>query len=709
MRWRALGTVGLILDFTICGFARLVTVPTIPFADNNGTYALSQLTKIVVDARHASTVDTQGQTLIPPTLKEFAATFQEDLRSSLGIDLPLITSSTSSDHAIFLTLSNSTDFRDVAGRFIAEAYALLIDNHGITISGASPLGVWWGTRSLIQAAVVSKHNLPQGSAIDAPGWGTRGVMLDAGRHYYPPDFLIEMCSYLSFFKQNVFHLHLSDNLYNNVDLYSTQESLDLYAAFRPWSDDPALSGLNKRANESYTRSQFDHIQRQCVRRGVTIIPEIEAPGHALAIVQWRPELGLTDLSMLNISHPDTIPTMKTIWKIFLPWFHSKTVHLGADEYSSSYVSDYTNFVNDMHTYIAEQSDKNTRIWGTFTPSQGANVSKAVTIQHWEFYEDNPYFDYIKNNYSVLNSDDAFYIVGKWSGSYPQYLNKTRVFHGDPSNNGPYAPNIFSTTNATDNPPRDNPYVLGHIAALWNDYGPNATTYLEAYYSWRDVLPALADKQWGGDILEDEYDDVFDTLHAVIPGQNLDRHVPSKTDLILHYNFANTTGTTVPDLSGNNYHATFNHSCPINTSNSTIRFTESCTLTTPIQSKGRDYTLSFSVYPSTTHPSPLFSGRDSTLLNGNGSISNITLVSGGNPYTLNYSLPVGKWSDVSLIGKGNKTFLSVDGGEKMEFLARLGVNGEYSVWAPIAIEAPVQRIGEGFVGMMGEVKLWGSAR
>ncbi|TPR11931.1 Acid trehalase [Aspergillus niger] len=498
MRWRALGTLSLVLDFTICGFARLVTVPTIPFDDNNGTYALSQLTKIVVDTRHASTVDTQGQTLIPPTLREFAATFQEDLRSSLGINLPLVSSSTSSDNTIFLTFSNNTGFRDVAGRFTAEAYALHIDNKGITISGASPLGVWWGTRSLIQAAVVSKHDLPQGSAIDAPGWETRGVM----------------------------------------------ESMDLYAAFRPWSDDPAVSGLNKRANESYTRSQFDHIQRQCARRGVTIIPEIEAPGHALAIVQWRPELGLTDLSMLNISHPDTVPTMKSIWKTFLPWFHSKTVHLGADEYSSSYVADYTDFVNDMHTYIAEQSDKDTRIWGTFTPSEGANVSKAVTIQHWEYFEDNPYFDYIKNNYSVLNSDDAFYIVGKWSGSYPQYLNKTRVFHGDPANNGPYAPNIFSTSNATDNPPRNNPYVLGHIAALWNDYGPNATTYLEAYYSWRDVLPALADKQWGGDILEEEYDDVFDALHAVIPGQNLDRHVPSKTDLILHYNFANATGTTV---------------------------------------------------------------------------------------------------------------------------------------------------------------------
>ena len=516
-----------------------------------------------------------------------------------------------------------------------------------------------------------------------------------------------MCSYLSFFKQNVFHLHLSDNLYNNVDLYSTEQSMTLYAAFRPWSDDPTVAGLNKRANESYTRSQFDHIQRQCARRGVTIIPEIEAPGHALSIVQWRPELGLADLSMLNISHPDTIPTMKTIWKAFLPWFHSKTVHLGADEYSSSYVSDYTHFVNDMHSYIAQESSQATRIWDTFTPSEGANVSTAVTIQHWEFFEDNPYFDYIKHGYSVLNSDDAFYIVGKWSGSYPQYLNKTRVFHGNPADYGPYAPNIFDTNNATNNPPRDNPNVVGHLAALWNDYGPNATTYLEAYYSLRDVLPALADKQWGGDLLEAEYDAVFNSLHAAIPAQNLDRSIPSSSDLILHYPFTNTTPMLIPDTSGNHYHARLHGpGCTIH--NHTLSFSGTCHLATPLQSKGRNYTLSFSINPSTPYPGTLFSGLDSTLLNGNGSISNVTLISGGNPYSLNYSLPVGVWTDVRLIGSGNRTFLSVDGGERMEFLARLGVNGESLVWAPIAVEAPVATIGEGFVGEMRDVRLWGVA-
>ena len=162
------------------------------------------------------------------------------------------------------------------------------------------------------------------------------LQLDGGRHYYPPEFVVELCAYLSFFKQNTFHLHLSDNLYNNVDIYSLERQLSLYAAFRPWSDDPAVAGLNRRANESYTRSDFDSIQSQCAARGVTIIPEIESPGHALVISQWKPELGLNDsLDLLNVSYPDTIPTVETIWNTFMPWFHSKVVHIGADEYVDS--------------------------------------------------------------------------------------------------------------------------------------------------------------------------------------------------------------------------------------------------------------------------------------------------------------------------------------------------------------------------------------
>ncbi|KAH8711778.1 hypothetical protein HC256_008590 [Beauveria bassiana] len=139
-------------------------------------------------------------------------------------------------------------------------------------------------------------------------------------------------------------LHMSDNLNNYPQRYSKEQTLNLYSAFRPWSDNPALAGLSPLKNESYSRQDLEDMQRACAARGVTIVPEIEAPGHALSIVKWKPQLGLEDMSMLNISHPETIPAVKMIWSAFLSWFHSKTVHIGADEYDKRHIRDYARFV-----------------------------------------------------------------------------------------------------------------------------------------------------------------------------------------------------------------------------------------------------------------------------------------------------------------------------------------------------------------------------
>ncbi|KAJ6584678.1 putative beta-hexosaminidase [Mycena capillaripes] len=689
-----------------------VGIPTFDFnVTSTAQFSLSKITRVLVDSRFQNTVDLDGTTLIPPTLLAFAKTFAADL-GVFGLKVPVEVAEAAEPNSVFLTIANGSEvFLDAAGRETSEGYKLSVGEEGVVIEGASPLGAWWGTRTLMQQAKLGGVGLemPVGQGSDAPGWGTRGVMLDAGRHYYPPAFLIEICAYLSFFKQNTFHVHLSDNLFNNVNIYSRERSLDLYAAFRLNSDDPAVAGLVKpyRFNESYTRATFDEVQTECAARGVTIVPELEAPGHALVIVQWKPELGLEDLSLLNISHPDTIPTVEAIWKTFLPWFHSKSVHIGADEYDSALADDYIRFVNTFSSFIAASSGKDIRIWGTNEPSNTSTVSRNITIQHWEFFEDNP-LSLIKQNYTVLNSDDAFYIVGKFSGSYPQTLNVSRIFAGNPAG-GAWAPYVFDTHNATNNPARGDPRVLGHIAAQWNDYGQNATTVSEAYYAWRDGLPALADKQWGGALTRAQYDAVFEALHSVVPGQNLDSAVPSKTDVILRYDFA-AAGGRVADSSGNGYDGTC-FGCTI--SGGVVSLSSSSSrLTTPLSSKGRNYTLSFSINPSFKAPigTPILSGPDSALVLGNGTRPDLALIAGNQAYALNYTLPRDVWTDVALVGRGNATFLRAGArGKEMEFLAILGINGDSFEWKPIAVEAPLAQIGGGgFVGSFAKFELKGSA-
>jgi hexosaminidase len=688
---------------------RFLGIPTVPYVTSNGSLQLSHIQTIVVDPQYANSTDETGASLIPPTLLEFAQTFAGDL-AEIGIEAAVISNrNASSGVTIYLTLGDPSIYRDVAGRESSEGYTLAVSASGITITGASSLGVWWGTRTVLQQAILSNGSISYGSGSDTPGWSDRGMMLDAGRHYYPPEFLVEMCAYMSFFKQNTFHVHLSDNLYNNVDIYTHERSLELYARFRLWSDAADVAGLNKYKNESYTRDQFDHIQSSCAARGVTILPEIEAPGHALVFVQWKPELGLADdLSLLNISHPETIPTMKTVWSTFLPWFHTKTVSIGADEYTAG-ANDYNIFVNAMADHITTVSNKSTQIWGTFPPNYTIpgyiNVYKNISIQHWEYFEDNPLYDYMMNDYSVLNSDDTFYVVAKWSGSYPQSVNISRTFMGDPAvpGGGLWYPYVFDTHNSSNNPSKDEPLVLGAIAPLWNDYGANATVYSEAYYAWRDGIPALADKQWGGGITATEFNEVLETLRPFIPGENLERTIPSKSETIFEYSLGqgcpeySNDSNRVPDLSGNGYDGWTD----CNISENKLLKVDSCSLITPLASKGRDFTLTLSLLiDDMDNPTnvTLITGTDSALM----LTPNITFFAGGNYYHLNSTLPLAQRVDLNIIGRGNQTFAKIGVGEEQEFLTKIGVNGERFQWAPIAFEAPIHEIGGTDSGWSGEL-------
>lgn len=542
------------------------------------------------------------------------------------------------------------------------------------------------------------------------------LQLDVGRHYYPPDFIIEICSYLSFFKQNVFHLHLSDHVWDPAYLGSHELALHLYAGFRPASDDPTIAGLPRPANETYSKSVLDNIQQQCASRGVTILPELESPGHSIATTDWKPQLALSDFSMLNVTYPETIPTVQNYWRVLLPGFYSKVVHIGADEYASNLVDEYTYFVNTVASYIHEVSGKSTRIWGTFPPSTEpgvTNVNTNVSIQQWEISQDNGLYDFVDNGYQVLNSDDFFYLDLKHSeGGYPPEVDVQRVFFGAPDG-GPYAPNIFDHTNATNNPPRDGPSVLGQLCVVWNDWGPNASTYNEAYWMIRNGLPALGDKQWGGKLTLPEYESIFPALQAAVPGQNLDRRIASKTSTILQYTFEEGLLEflpIVPDVSGNNYDGHLYDGAEVR--NGVLYLNGKGYLQTPLGSKGRNYTLSFSVMPtSSATGGVLFSGPDSSFLNGNGTSSKLMLVSGNIAYPVDLTLEKNKWASVVVEGSGAQTFISVTPEGKsqqtQEVTIEMGIWGGGLLQGPMAIEAPLEKIGEGFVGQMKDIVLTGS--
>lgn len=145
---------------------------------------------------------------------------------------------------------------------------------------------------------------------------------------------------------------------------------------------------------------------------------------------------------------------------------------------------------------------------------------------------------------------------------------------------------------------------------------------------------------------------------------------------------------------------------------TITFNGKGYISTPLDSKGRNYTLSFSVRPTSFTPGTLFEGSQSALRTGNGTIGNVTMISSDQAYPLNYTLPLNVWTNLSLVGAGSNTYLYVRRGGNstsvMEFITRLGSNGQNTYWEPIAFEAPLARIGEGFEGQIKHITLTGSA-
>lgn len=157
----------------------LNSIPTISFNPaEGGNIEVSGLSSIIVDAKFAEVVDDNGLTLIPPTLNEFATTFSDDLAKTLGWNLPVESGVGSEKHVIFLTLGDPSNYLDVAGRRTSEGYSLNVTKTRVTITGASPLGVWWGTRTLLQhLAATGEGTIPLGHATDSPGWGNRGLMV----------------------------------------------------------------------------------------------------------------------------------------------------------------------------------------------------------------------------------------------------------------------------------------------------------------------------------------------------------------------------------------------------------------------------------------------------------------------------------------------------------------------------------------------------
>ena len=236
-----------------------------------------------------------------------------------------------------------------------EGYTLSISEEKVIISAKDPSGAFYGAQTFRQlltpqlearATPSDKVFLPLVEIRDFPKFKYRGMHLDVGRHFFPKEFIKEYISHLAMLKMNYFHWHLTEDQGWRIEI-KKYPRLTTHAAYREetlighYSDTPHQFD-GERYGGFYTQEEVKEIVAFAAQHNVTIIPEIEMPGHAQAAVSAYPELGCTGGQVPvatkwgvfeNIYCPNqkTFAFLKDVLTEVIELFPGEYIHIGGDE------------------------------------------------------------------------------------------------------------------------------------------------------------------------------------------------------------------------------------------------------------------------------------------------------------------------------------------------------------------------------------------
>lgn len=178
---------------------------------------------------------------------------------------------------------------------IAGAYELAINESGIIVTGADAEGVFYGVQSLIQLLPINATKQLSVSFVkikDEPRFAYRGMMLDVSRHFFPADYVKKFINFLALHKINNFHWHLTEDQGWRIEIkkYPLLTQVGAYRNGTIIGNHPGKGNDNERSGGFYTQEQIKDIVKYAQDRYITIIPEIEMPGHSSAAIAAYPKL-----------------------------------------------------------------------------------------------------------------------------------------------------------------------------------------------------------------------------------------------------------------------------------------------------------------------------------------------------------------------------------------------------------------------------------
>ncbi len=273
--------------------------------------------------------------LLADSLKNSADYLNDYLKKYYGFTLKVMKGQqkdTSAYNAI--VLGNGSLSEPISG-----GYTFDCSGNNILIRGKDARGTFYGIQTLIQllpADTTQALDIAHVRVKDYPRFKYRGMMLDCGRHFFPPSFVKKYIDYLALHKMDVFHWHLTEDQGWRIQIKKYPKLTKIGSTREPTEGDHNYSGY-------YTQDQIKEIVKYAQKRYITIIPEIEIPGHSLAAIAAYPRLTCDTTGDYKVANtwgvfspvlcpkPYTFKFYENVLDEVMDLFPSHYIHIGGDE------------------------------------------------------------------------------------------------------------------------------------------------------------------------------------------------------------------------------------------------------------------------------------------------------------------------------------------------------------------------------------------
>ena len=443
-------------------------------------------------------------------VNEIGNLFAKQLAELTGLELKIQTDKVKK--AIVFSLNKSLN-----QHIGEEGYSLVITSKNIILSANNPAGLFYGAQTLLQ--MIPPGNAGDCVAIDCvevtdyPRFEWRGLMLDVSRHFFAKDEVKRFIDQMVKYKYNVFHWHLTDDNGWRIEIraYPKLTSVGAWSVSRiGWfgSFEPEEPGEPATYGGFYTQEDIREIVKYAADRFVTIVPEVDIPGHSRAVLAAYPEISCSgkpttvwagtrgDMgeNVFCVGNEQNFNMLDTIFGEIASLFPGEYIHIGGDEANRSFwekcpkcqqrvIDEHLHGLPELQSYFTKRiskilASKGKKLIGWDEILEGG-LAPDATVMSWRGMEGA--IDAAKSGHKAVMSPTSFCYLDFMQGeknierNSVNNLRAKRVYEFEPIPNG-----------------IDPEFILGGQGNIWSEFTPNFRRV--EYMTWPRAL-ALSEILW----------------------------------------------------------------------------------------------------------------------------------------------------------------------------------------------------------------------